>query len=123
MARTIDRRARKASALMRIEGLTTNELAAQIRRKGDGFLQSPEWKALRLRVIATYGGACMCCGRVPDRRINVDHIKPRKTHPGLALDFDNLQVLCSRCNKAKGNKHATDYRALGGAMGRMNVEF
>lgn len=54
----------------------------------------------------------MCCGFVPGKGqcINVDHIKPRLHHPHLALEFSNLQVLCPRCNKAKGNKHETDYR-------------
>ena len=55
----------------------------------------------------------MCCGKVPDHGINVDHIKPRKFFPELALDFDNLQILCGRCNKAKGNRHHTDYRLIG----------
>ena len=54
----------------------------------------------------------MCCGKTPFDGVlmNVDHIKPRKTHPQLALEFDNLQVLCNICNKDKGNKHTTDYR-------------
>jgi 5-methylcytosine-specific restriction endonuclease McrA len=55
----------------------------------------------------------MRCGSEPKdrRKVNVDHIKPRKYFPELALCFDNLQVLCSRCNKEKGNKTATDYRS------------
>ena len=55
---------------------------------------------------------CMRCGVTPRKRsdVNVDHIKPRKTHPHLALDFDNLQVLCRWCNKRKGNKNDADYR-------------
>ena len=52
------------------------------------------------------------CGRT--RRdgiiINVDHIKPRKTHPHLALEPSNLQVLCNECNLGKGNKFKTDWR-------------
>ncbi len=104
------RKAKKASRMMAIEGLSANELASTMRRASGGFLQSPEWKALRARVIACYGGKCMRCAKVPKHSVNVDHIKPRKTHPELALDFDNLQVLCASCNKAKGNKHETDYR-------------
>lgn len=56
----------------------------------------------------------MKCGFIPAGKkngANVDHIKPRKTHPWLALVFDNLQVLCSRCNKLKANNHCTDYRS------------
>mgnify|MGYP000399620017 CR=1 FL=1 len=111
-----DRRTKRMSRLMAIEGKSPNEIAAQIKRAGDSLLQSPEWKALRQRVISHYGGRCMCCGRVPQRGINVDHIKPRKTHPHLALEFDNLQLLCGRCNRRKGNKHETDYRTPAVAM-------
>lgn len=92
--------------------MSDNEIAGELRLKGSGFLLSPEWRALRARVVAHYGGKCMKCSHIPKRGVNVDHIKPRKLFPELALEFDNLQVLCSRCNKAKGNKHQTDYRRL-----------
>ncbi len=78
----------------------------------DAFLASPEWRALRLTVIAKYGPECMRCRYTPPKKIHVhvDHIKPRRHFPELALSFDNLQILCARCNKDKGNKHYTDYR-------------
>jgi 5-methylcytosine-specific restriction endonuclease McrA len=41
---------------------------------------------------------------------HVDHIKPRKTHPHLALDFDNLQILCEDDNHGKANWDSTDWR-------------
>jgi 5-methylcytosine-specific restriction endonuclease McrA len=37
-------------------------------------------------------------------------IKPRKTHPHLALSVSNCQILCSDCNKGKGNWDDTDWR-------------
>jgi 5-methylcytosine-specific restriction endonuclease McrA len=40
----------------------------------------------------------------------VDHIKPRSTHPKLALAFDNLQLLCEDCNIGKSNKCDIDWR-------------
>lgn len=53
----------------------------------------------------------MCCGNAyPHVIINVDHIKPVRKYWHLRLDFDNLQVLCSTCNKAKGNWDETDFR-------------
>lgn len=77
------------------------------------FLQSYEWRALRMRVLTKRGAICECCGSTPKDgiRINVDHIKPRKLFPELALDEANLQVLCDVCNHGKGNWDQTDWRA------------
>lgn len=33
-----------------------------------------------------------------------DHIKPRKTHPELSLDWDNLRALCRPCHNRVGAK-------------------
>jgi uncharacterized protein (TIGR02646 family) len=95
-------------------GAKDNEIAAELRLKGSTFLESLEWKLLRRSVVKHYGRRCMKCGTTPKnpQHTHVDHIKPRKTHPHLALAFDNLQVLCCRCNKRKGNKHTTDYRPV-----------
>ena len=76
------------------------------------FLQAREWKELRYRALVKYGGRCMACGRTAKDGvvINVDHIKPRKTHPHLALELSNLQILDSDCNTGKGNWDSTDWR-------------
>jgi hypothetical protein len=76
------------------------------------FLGSYEWRKLRLQILLKHGRKCQCCGASPETGavLNVDHIKPRKTHPHLALDPDNLQVLCSDCNHGKGNWNTTDFR-------------
>jgi 5-methylcytosine-specific restriction endonuclease McrA len=42
--------------------------------------------------------------------INVDHIKPRRKYPELALTESNLQVLCGTCNHGKGSWDETDWR-------------
>jgi 5-methylcytosine-specific restriction endonuclease McrA len=80
----------------------------------DEFLQSYQWRTLRFDVIAKYGNACQCCGATPNAKqgiaINVDHIYPRRTHPHLALDMSNLQILCNVCNHGKSNRHAIDFR-------------
>lgn len=78
----------------------------------DGFYKSLEWRSLRYLVLKNCGGRCMCCGNRPSGGIvlHVDHIKPRKTHPHLALALDNLQVLCSDCNIGKGGWDSTDWR-------------
>jgi hypothetical protein len=81
---------------------------------GDEFLSSYQWRTLRMDAIVRYGNSCMCCGATPGGGngvvVNVDHIKPRKTHPHLALDIENLQILCHVCNHGKSNRHETDFR-------------
>lgn len=81
--------------------------------KSDQFLQSYEWRKLRMVVLTKRGNKCECCGADPKKDgivINVDHIKPRRKYPELALSEDNLQVLCDVCNHGKGNWDETDWR-------------
>lgn len=80
------------------------------------FLKSWEWRTLRMKVLKKYGARCQCCGATAADgvRICVDHIKPRKTHPHLALVEDNLQVLCDPCNQGKGAWDDTDWRGYHG---------
>ena len=80
--------------------------------QSNDFLQSFEWRKLRMEALIKYGRKCACCGASPETGaiMNVDHIKPRKTHPELALDLNNLQVLCHECNHGKGNWNTTDWR-------------
>jgi len=75
------------------------------------FLLSYEWRALRMMAIKKYGRVCACCGASgAGVVINVDHIKPRKKYPHLALDINNTQILCNTCNHGKGNWDETDWR-------------
>lgn len=80
----------------------------------DEFLQSYEWRRLRMEVLVERGARCECCGADPKKhdgvRINVDHIKPRKLFPELAREKSNLQILCDVCNHGKGNWNQTDWR-------------
>lgn len=80
--------------------------------KCDSFLQSYEWRKARYIALKNADGKCQLCGRSKHDGIilNVDHIKPRKTHPKLALVQRNLQVLCHDCNHGKSNIDATDWR-------------
>lgn len=81
-------------------------------RFGGDFLQSYEWRRLRMEAIKKHGARCQCCGASPadGAVLNVDHIKPRKFFPELALTLSNLQVLCHDCNHGKGNWDMTDWR-------------
>ena len=88
---------KKKDAVLSMQKLSDNEVASLIKGKtSDNFLYSNEWLSLKRKVHEKYGYRCMCCGFTPKnkRKSNVDHIKPRKFFPDLALDFDNLQVLC-----------------------------
>lgn len=80
--------------------------------KADDFLQSYEWRELRMKALIRDGRKCACCGATPETGavMNVDHIKPRRLHPELALCLENLQVLCAECNHGKGNWDQTDWR-------------
>lgn len=96
-------------------GRIDNEIADKLKKQSVNFLQTEQWKILRRLAVKIYGRKCMKCGTTPKdpTKTHVDHIKPRKAYPELSLVFDNLQILCCRCNKQKGNKHTTDYRLKG----------
>lgn len=81
---------------------------------GDAFLKSFQWRRVRMIALKRDGARCMCCGGTPSEglKMHVDHIKPRRTHPELALEPSNLQVLCEVCNHGKGNWDDTDWRQI-----------
>jgi 5-methylcytosine-specific restriction endonuclease McrA len=83
-----------------------------IHTASDAFLMTYEWRKVRMEALKKYGARCQCCGATPAHGavMNVDHIKPRKLYPHLALDLNNLQVLCHDCNHGKGNWDMTDWR-------------
>ena len=90
----------------------SNRYIASLNVNSDAFLSSYEWRRLRLVILKKYGSKCQCCGATPESGavMNVDHIKPRKIYPELALTESNLQVLCHECNHGKGNWDMTDFR-------------
>ena len=83
--------------------------------RSDKFLVTYMWRQARMQAFLRYGNKCMCCGAQPkpwnDITINVDHILSRNTHPHLAVDLDNLQILCHSCNHGKANRDSTDWRS------------
>ena len=81
--------------------------------KKNSFYSSTVWKITRAYVLEQHGCKCQMCGRSPKLHgivIHVDHIKPRSKYPELALDVNNLQVLCEDCNVGKLDRFITDYR-------------
>jgi len=106
------RKAMRVSATVKFQQTGTVEAAIFVKQVSKSFLRSEAWRTLRLLAIERYGNKCCKCGKKHSKRfpINIDHIKPRKYYPELALDINNLQPLCGRCNKEKGNGKPVDYR-------------
>ena len=88
--------------------------AKEARKKRQIFYKSRDWQELRYKVLRHYGRKCMCCGATPAMGavMHVDHIVPISKAPDLALQFDNLQVLCEECNLGKSNTDQTDFRPV-----------
>jgi len=80
--------------------------------EGGDFYDTGRWSYLRNRTLIKYGQKCQKCGFGGDsfNPLQVDHIKPRSTHPELQWEISNLQVLCKSCNKEKSNKNESDWR-------------
>ena len=81
----------------------------------DEFYRSYGWRSLRIATLEAnrkrHGGLrCECCLAGTTGRWHVDHIHPRSSHPELALEPANLQVLCEDCNLGKGDRYTTDWR-------------
>ena len=68
---------------------------------------SEDFRKLRLQVFLRDGEICAYCNEKPKPGVTltIDHIKPVSKFPELALDIDNLQVLCWECNQKKSNKY------------------
>ena len=61
--------------------------------------RGPRWKALRMQALNRDGWQCVKCGE--RKRLEVDHIKPVRTHPELSYVLANLQCLCGPCHTRK----------------------
>jgi len=66
---------------------------------------------IRFRLLTEAKGRCALCGATKDERpLDIDHIIPRSK--GGKTEYENLQVLCSKCNRTKRDKDDGDYRKL-----------
>ena len=73
--------------------------------------QDPVPDSIRYRVLKESGGRCALCGATKkETLLDIDHIKPRSK--GGTNNIENLQVLCAKCNRSKGNKDNTDFRNI-----------
>lgn len=95
----------------------------QNRRKGrhfyDGWRNSVDWKQWRAQQLERQNWQCVCCEQVmkfgekthltngdfilQPNHPTVDHVLPKSYFPNLALDKQNLLMLCWSCNRQKGN--------------------
>lgn len=85
-----------------------NQLAKERKRRIEEmkrFYQSSEWRLLRQQIIKDKGNICSECKRPINNPndITVDHIFPRSKYAELALNRENMQVLCRSCNSKKGD--------------------
>lgn len=66
----------------------------------------PISKTMLISVMLKSGSACVACGS--DQALHVDHIVPHSR--GGSNDIENLQMLCARCNLAKGAKTMQEWQ-------------
>lgn len=75
------------------------------KRTRDPFLDSAAWKRMSKAKLAEHPW-CEECHRggkyIP--AIDVDHVKPRSTHPHLSLTYANLESLCLHHHGIKTRK-------------------
>lgn len=76
------------------------------------FYSSGNWKRLRVKAMEMCNNECQRCkkdgivtidtnesnGKRKKIQLVVHHIKELEHHPDLALDIDNLEVLCVKCH-------------------------
>jgi len=70
----------------------------------------PNYRTHRHRLYGEQEGVCVgCTTHFPFRVMEVDHILPRSR--GGTDHADDLQLLCSGCNRSKGGKTMAEWRA------------
>ena len=71
------------------------------------FYKSKDWQLLRRVILERDNYECTECKRLglvkvaSENKLDVDHIQSVEHNPELALDPDNLQVLCVRHHNEK----------------------
>ncbi len=98
-----------------IRCICEQKLQEFVQKKGLGIWDyrlletDPVPDSLRFQVLKESDGRCALCGITKnDSPLDVDHIIPRSR--GGSNNKENLQVLCSKCNRTKKDKDETDFR-------------
>lgn len=68
-------------------------------RHSAAVTRSARWKVVRLQAKRRDGFQCVKCNA--RGRLEVDHIKPVRSHPELSFEISNLQTLCGSCHSRK----------------------
>ncbi|MEM7371356.1 MAG: HNH endonuclease [Bacteroidota bacterium] len=65
----------------------------------------------RRDLIQRLGQYCSYCETRLNASLAVEHVRPKKPVPALALEWDNFLLECTNCNSTKGDKNVvlTDY--------------
>lgn len=78
--------------------------AAKQARGGD-FYSSRSWRKLRAQKLSRDPLCAWCLERGKVTAADtVDHVKPRQTHPELAMEWSNLRSCCASCHSRYGEK-------------------
>lgn len=86
------------------------------------FSADPVPDSIRYKVLKAGKQRCALCGiTAKEMMLDVDHIIPRSR--GGSSKEENLQVLCAKCNRSKGNKDDTDFRDAGKNVKHSNCPF
>ena len=71
----------------------------------------PNYRTHRHRLYGEQEGVCIGCDvHFPFKVMEVDHTLPRSK--GGSDHYENLQLLCTHCNKSKGSKTMAEWRAM-----------
>ena len=72
--------------------------------------QLPNYRTHRHRLYGEQEGVCLGCDtHFPFKVMEVDHVLPKSR--GGTDHIENLQLLCSHCNRSKGNRTMAEWRA------------
>jgi hypothetical protein len=74
-------------------------LRKEHQRHSKAVTRGTRWRTLRMAILERDGFRCRTCGI--GGRLEVDHIRPVRTHPDLSYDPGNLQALCASCHTRK----------------------
>lgn len=100
-----------------VKGVAPNEFEVWKRGSwtpGYADLQNPEKGHLHAALIKEQGGVCCYCGRsVSQADSHIEHFRPQKSRPDLALDYSNLHASCIRETKPGNSLHCGHFKGNG----------